>query len=259
MCRIAGYIGPPIRLDRFLLEPDHALYYQSWQARELQQATVNADGFGFAWFVDGEPSRYVNSVPIWSDVNLRALGRSLESRVWLGNVRSATDGLLVHVLNTQPFVGDGLLFAHNGFIEAFARSMRRDLRAALEPDIEADIVGNTDSEHIFALLRHDLRASGKSLQDQALQTMAQLSESVRSSGVPALLNLIVTDGERLVVLRHAIDRDCPSLYACSSHPDYADAVLAASEPLDEAGAWWALEPHQMVVLTPGAEAQKIAL
>ena len=55
--------------------------------------------------------------------------------------------------NTQPFAGDGLIFVHNGYIEGFSRGIRARMRAEIDPAIEEDINGNTDSEYLFALLR----------------------------------------------------------------------------------------------------------
>ena len=56
-------------------------------------AELNADGFGFGWYLEsGDPGAYTNPMPIWSDINLAHIGRAFESRLWLGNVRSATPG-----------------------------------------------------------------------------------------------------------------------------------------------------------------------
>ena len=113
MCRIAAYLGPTIRLDRFLLTPEHSLYRQSWAPRELQYATMNADGFGLAWrSPDGQPARYVQPMAVWNDPNLPMLARNLSSPCWLGNMRklkswdevnAALYGLK-EMVKEQPFV-----------------------------------------------------------------------------------------------------------------------------------------------------------
>jgi len=49
MCRLAAYLGTEITLSQFLQEPEHSLIKQSWAPKEMQDGTVNADGYGFAW------------------------------------------------------------------------------------------------------------------------------------------------------------------------------------------------------------------
>ncbi len=80
MCRLAAYIGPVLRLEELLLKPDHSLVKQSWAPREMMEARLNADGYGFGWFDHtGRPLRYRQTMPIWTDPNLAELGRGLEA------------------------------------------------------------------------------------------------------------------------------------------------------------------------------------
>ena len=89
MCRLAAYLGPEITLAHFLLQPRHSLLVQARQPQELRYTTVNADGFGYGWYAaDQLPAAYTSPLPIWSDVNLQDLGRSLRSDLWLAIVRS---------------------------------------------------------------------------------------------------------------------------------------------------------------------------
>jgi glutamine amidotransferase len=93
MCRIAAYLGDPVPLGRFLLDPPHSLQVQGWAPQELKYAKLNADGYGFAWYdTEGQPAVYVNPGPIWSDPNLQHLARTLVSDLWIASVRSATEG-----------------------------------------------------------------------------------------------------------------------------------------------------------------------
>ena len=157
MCRHAAYVGPSLALRRFLTDPPHSLVEQAFRPREMVSAIINADGYGVGWYLDdGSPGVYANPMPIWSDVNLDHLGRSLESRFWMANVRSATRGLPVSHANTHPFLADGLLFSHNGFIEDFTAAVRAPLRRALAPDRESTVRGSTDSEYLFALVRQEM-------------------------------------------------------------------------------------------------------
>ena len=93
MCRHAAYVGPPLGLGAFLDRPAHGLVEQSYHPREMLTAKLNADGFGFGWYREsGAAGVYTNPMPIWSDINLAHIGAAFESRLWLGNVRSATPG-----------------------------------------------------------------------------------------------------------------------------------------------------------------------
>ncbi len=238
-------------LGAFMRKPEHSLYKQSWAARELITAKVNADGYGVAWLAeDTKPAVYRNIMPVWTDPNLPHLERSLRSRVWLGNVRSATEGLSTHLDNTQPYIDAHLLFTHNGFIQDFAVSTRREIRAQLDPEIEATIQGNTDSEYLFALLRQQgLPLPG------ALRYVGQwLRDYLSGQGVKALLNIIVSDGDSLVALRAAINADCPSLYYHEQHPGLGNGQIIASEPFDDATGWHSLPAQHLLQLSAGQTA-----
>jgi gamma-glutamyl hercynylcysteine S-oxide hydrolase len=51
MCRIAAYLGPPIRLATLLDEPPHGLTDQSRSARMMTDSSVAGDGGGIGWFL----------------------------------------------------------------------------------------------------------------------------------------------------------------------------------------------------------------
>ena len=217
MCRLAAYLGPAIPLQQFLLEPSHSLYRQSWEPRELKYAKLNADGFGFGWFgPDKAPAVYTNALPIWSDSNLSGLARTLQSPLWLAEVRSATPGNPVHQFNTAPFHDKQQLFIHNGFIREFHECVLPKINAMLSPAIAADIRGNTDSEYLFAALRQLLQDDPANGLTGALRQLFALLKKLVSTQ-PALLNIIVTDGTRLYATRHGINHECPSLYLSLIH------------------------------------------
>src|SRR5690606_16026892 len=78
MCRLLGYLGESVPLGALVSAPAHSLLRQSWQARELVSATVNADGWGAGLYVEGDPAPclYASTLPIWADANLPHLGRA---------------------------------------------------------------------------------------------------------------------------------------------------------------------------------------
>ncbi|MES1926806.1 glutamine amidotransferase class-II [Salinisphaera sp. T31B1] len=239
-------MGPPCTLGDFIVRPDHGLSHQSWAAREMVSATVNADGWGAAWLDDaGRPCIYRQVLPIWADVNLESLARSLRSNLWLANVRSATAGLGTDYANTQPFVGDGLLFTHNGFIDRFATTLRARMRAEIGTEIETTINGNTDSEYLFALIRQQTGTLAERVRRGLSLIGGWLADT---PDVRALLNIIVSDGHGLVAVRTACHGDAPSLYI---NHDWFGAIVIASEPLDNQSGWEVVHSGEMIIATPG--------
>ena len=99
MCRHASYLGPLISLEKFLLQPSHSLVEQSYLPDETLTAKVNADGFGIGWYNgDGTARLHINPVSMGSDPNIVQLAPVLQSKLWLGNVRSATVAGSISVL-----------------------------------------------------------------------------------------------------------------------------------------------------------------
>lgn len=248
MCRLLGYIGPPIQLDSLLSEPNHSLIVQSYQPREMQTAILNADGFGIGWYHPQRqtaPFTYRQTMPIWNDTNLPHLSRYIESSRILAYVRSATPGLAVDLSNCQPFQHGQLLFIHNGFIENFRQTVYRPIRDRLSDIAYHTIHGLTDSEHLFGLFvdailseTTESNASQPNLSlaaalRQTLTTAAQLAQKYE---VRAALNLMVSDGDQIVASRFDTSGSDPSLYYLRDDPQFPNAVLIASEPLSE-GQW----------------------
>ncbi len=229
------------------MEPAHSLYRQSWEPEEMEDAVLNADGFGFGWV---NPSRqtaiYTNTRPIWSDSNLSGLSESLFSPYWLANVRSATPGQSISQDNTHPFKFGQILFTHNGYIENFNPDIRTRLHEIIEPSIQSGIQGNTDSEFLFALLRQQLKHTANIA--QAIQGMVSLlTEMIADEKV--LLNLIVGDGTHFYILRHAINGQCPTLYYSTEENEFPDSILIASEALTESGKWQAIPEHSYCTIS----------
>ncbi|MGD8935613.1 MAG: class II glutamine amidotransferase, partial [Thiogranum sp.] len=197
MCRIAAYLGETIALEKFLLEPPHSLLVQGWAPRELRYARLNADGFGFSWYTeDGRPAVYVNPAPIWTDPNLPHLAHGLSSDLWLASVRSASPGNPVNHANTQPFVDAEFLFDHNGLIDDFHSKVRQRLVADIDAAYLPPILGNTESEYLFAALRQLLNENPDLPVESALGELMQRVEDWVGD-CRALLTMVISDGERL--------------------------------------------------------------
>lgn len=256
MCRLLGYLGSPVQLDQLLIQPEHSLVVQAYQPKEMESALMNADGFGVGWYHPQKatfPYIYKQIMPIWSDVNLPQITRYVETGCWVGYVRSATPGLAVDLSNCQPFSSEGLslphslLFAHNGYINQFRKTLYRPLRLQLIEDVYLHIQGTTDSEHIFGLVLNQLYNQPKLSLSQALEmALKQLAEIAQDQGnIYFCANVMISDGKQLVASRFASRSPAPSLYWLTADPHYPDAVIIASEPLFEGN--WNRCPEQSII------------
>jgi glutamine amidotransferase len=259
MCRIAAYLGPPVSLKQFLVDPPHSLVHQAWAPEELRYARLNADGYGFAWFgADADPALYVNPLPIWSDPNLLPLARNLASDLWIASVRSATEGSAVSHANTQPFCDKELIFTHNGFIREFQLEVRKQLTDRLSSEINAAVRGHTDSEYLFALLRQILKEDSElSIESALIELSRQVDATI--DGNATLLNFIVSEGTRLYAMRHALNDPCPSLYYTTDDEAFPGGQLIASERLDPSEFWQPVPEHHLLILDPDEPPELIAL
>lgn len=253
MCRLLGYLGTPIQLDKLLYKPEHSLIVQSYQPREMQTALLNADGFGIGWYHSQKaenPYTYRNILPIWSDLNLPQLSRYVESGCVVGYVRSATPGLAVDLSNCQPFSCDRLLFTHNGYIDKFRQTLYRPIRNQLNDATYQFIKGTTDSEHIFALILHELQThSSLSLEEAVRNTFIKLRNLANTAQVYFCANILISDGKCLVATRYASESPAPSLYWIRDDINYPNAVIVASEPLFDGN--WNRCPEQSLISVGG--------
>lgn len=235
MCRLLGYLGPTIQLDKLLYKPEHSLVVQSYQPKEMNVTNLNADGFGIGWYnpqTEIFPYTYRNTVPIWNDVNLPEISRYVKSQCILGYVRSATPGLSVSLSNCQPFTHENWLFFHNGFIKDFRNTLYLQIRKSLDDSAYQWIKGSTDSEHIFALLLQELATNPQFSMLQALeQVINKLANWVEPLQTRLAVNVMITNGKQLIASRYAKNAYFPSLYWLRDDPAFPDAVILASEPL----------------------------
>lgn len=235
MCRLAAYAGPAIPLENIIVRPKHSLLDQSQHATQAKLA-VNGDGFGIAWYDEGErPGLYRDVLPAWADGNLTSLCRMVRSRLFLAHVRASTVGETSRQ-NCHPFSFGRWSFCHNGQVPHFA-AVRRALEAALPDDLYAARQGSTDSEMVFlTLLANGLESDPQGAMDA---TIAQLGQAT----APVKLTCVFTDGQTLFGFRYASKGSAPTLYA-SGALDNGGAAFA-SEPLD--GGSWAEVPEGRVV------------
>ncbi len=237
MCRIAAYCGPSIPLENIIVRPRHSLLEQSQHASEAKLA-VNGDGFGIAWYDQGEtPGLYRDVLPAWADGNLTSLCRMVRSRLFIAHVRASTVGETSRQ-NCHPFSHGRWSFCHNGQVPHFP-AIKRRLEAALPDDLYAARHGSTDSEMIFLTLL----ANG--LKHDPSAAMAATLEQIGAGPAPVKLTCVFSDGHTLFGFRHASNGTAPTLYASDTLDTGGKAF--ASEPLD-GGTWDAVPEDKIVTL-----------
>jgi len=259
MCRLAAYIGPTLRLEELVIKPEHSLVKQSWAPREMVEAQLNADGFGFGWFDhQGSPLRYRQTMPIWTDPNLPELGRGLESRTWVAVVRSATVNIPINIANTMPYADEKYHFMHNGYINKFSRTLRSCLRREFNPEFEDLIEGNSDSEHLFILFKQIMWEIGTDDPAIALiELVARLRKWLKDER--GLLNIIVAVPGQVWALRYAINGDCPTLYYTQQSAQYPGGCLVASEPFSNDDNWKEVTAQSLMVFEQDSRPEQIDL
>ncbi len=271
MCRFTMYLGPSIRLSSLVVEPKHSIIDQSFHSSS-QEEPLNGDGFGIAWYAPEmaqEPALFRSVTPAWNNNNLLELARVVQSHLIFAHVRAATKHGGQSEANCHPFRSGRHAFMHNGDVGDFP-VLRRPLLNSVGDRAFASVQGNTDSEHLFALVIDELEktsATGIEKLAAALQgAVARVVELGRRHGNGAFsyLNLALTDGECAVACRYTTEPDYDGeslfvhtgrLYVCHDGacrmlaPAHGHGcVLVSSEPLSEDYGWQPLSRNSMVLV-----------
>lgn len=210
MCRFLTYSGRPLLMHDLLYEPKNSLIKQSIKANEAVEP-LNGDGFGIGWYnneLDDTPGLYTSTRPAWNDRNLGSLAKKIKSNLFFAHVRAANSGE-VSEANCHPFTFKNFMFMHNGEIEDF-HLIKRYLRREVSDEIYNWIRGQTDSEHIFALVLHILFKdhSRKPTTQQMMMAMTaaiqKIIELKKVSGNESdnYINCSFSDGENTICLRY---------------------------------------------------------
>ncbi len=142
MCRIAAYLGPPVRLSALLHETPHGLTDQSRNARQMTDSSVAGDGWGIGWFcpeAGPTPGLLKSILPLWSDENARTATHAIRSGSVVGHIRYASPNIETCFVNTPLYVLDDHLWTINGELQPWPGPLSKAMRDRLDPDHEADV------------------------------------------------------------------------------------------------------------------------
>jgi len=229
MCRILGYVGPPVALDDLLFAPPFSLRFQAHTPRMQEVGRINADGWGVGWYdrsVRPEPARYRTATPMWADARFAGIAPLIRTDLCVAAVRNASPGSPVEETGNSPFVAGRYLFTHNGYVVGFREGLGVQLRRALSERREGDIIGSADSEVLFAMVL-DRLDKGASMPDAIAAVVAELHELTTGR-----FNFMLTDGHVIVATR-----DGNTLFHRSRTTPDGPAVIIASEPFDDDQDW----------------------
>jgi dimethylhistidine N-methyltransferase/ergothioneine biosynthesis protein EgtC len=241
MCRHLGYLGPAVSLSSLIFDPPHSLLTQTWAPSDMRHGgTVNVDGFGVGWYVDGSAVRYRRAVPLWTDQSFAAVAATTRSDAVLAAVRSATVGMPICDDACAPFTDGHWLFSHNGSIAGWPHSVTA-LAAELPTADLLTLDAPTDSAFIWALIRHRLHAGA----DPA-DVVAEVARTIGAMAPDSRLNFMLTDGRTLIATTwwHAL-----SVWADE------DRIVLASEPWDDDPQWTTLGDRLLITATLHPTAQ----
>jgi predicted glutamine amidotransferase len=255
MCRLFGMSGgsAPVRATFWLLEAPDSL---------AEQSRREPDGTGVGWFdADGRPHVAKQPLAAHDDRAFAREARELESTTFVAHIRYATTGA-IEARNTHPFEQRGRLFAHNGVVGDLGR-LERELG-----DDRALVKGDTDSERLFALVTREAERRGGDVGAGIVAAARWVAAELPLYAI----NLVLADSDDLWALRYPDVHELWVLERAAGgtrggrHLDAASAagsvrvrsaplarrpsVIVASEPMDEDAGWRALEPGELVHVTP---------
>lgn len=274
MCRFVAYLGKPIIADELLIKPVNSLVHQSYDAEEMPEP-LNGDGFGLGWYahnISSRPGLFRSITPAWNNNNLLYNSGLIKTDCLFAHIRAATEGWISES-NSHPFHFERYLMMHNGGVPQFRR-IRRRLLSLLEDDYFEWIQGQTDSEHVFALLMQNigqLKAPGPSPKlaqvKQGFQSTFDMIEDLkRAAGIDdeaSTFNMMATDGHRLFGTRYSSqpEKQTRTLYYSAGscfrsengvsrmirEPLGVRAVLVVSEKLnDHEEDWTPIPPNHFI-------------
>lgn len=145
MCRLFGLSAGQqrVRASFWLLDAPDSLILQSHR---------NPDGTGLGTFgADGLPRVEKEPIAAFQDSAFAKEAKHRHSSTFLAHLRYGT-GAPAETRNTHPFEMDGRLIAHNGIVGDLPL-----LKEHLVADLKR-VQGETDSEHVFALITREKSA-----------------------------------------------------------------------------------------------------
>ncbi|OBI47544.1 class II glutamine amidotransferase [Mycobacterium kyorinense] len=249
MCRLFGlHAGTNVVTATFWLldAPDNL----------AAQSRRNPDGTGLGVFDrQGRPDVRKQPIAAWQDTDFAAEAKDLTGTTFVAHVRYATAGSH-DVVNTHPFLQDDRIFAHNGVLEGLDVLDER----LTELGVAELVLGQTDSERVFALITASIRATGGDVTAGMVDAMRWLAANVPIYAVNVLLStatdmwaLRYPESHELYMLDRRDGAPVPGFHlrtnrirADSEQLRGRPAVVFASEPMNDDPRWQLISSGELV-------------
>jgi len=232
MCRHLAYLGPTTGLRDLLFDAPHSLAHQAEHPCHQVSGDTNPDGWGVAWYdtPHAAPARYRTLTPVWSDTEFAARAHALHSGAFVAAARLASPGATLVETGNAPFVEGEWSFSLNGIVHGFPSGVGDELRTRVDPDRRARLLGDADTEVLFALVLQRLEAGVPPADALAAVVTDVLAITT------GRLNLLLGDGAALYATRvgNSLFRRGP---------------VIASEPTDDDPGWVEIPDRSVTVMT----------
>lgn len=220
-----------------------------------EQSRRKPDGTGLGVFDEHhQPRLHKQPIAAWQDADFATEAHELTGTTFVAHVRYATTGSL-DIRNTHPFLQDGRIFAHNGVVEGLDVLDER-LREVGADDL---VLGQTDSERVFALITASIRARDGNESAGLIDALRWLAANVPIYAVNVLLStatdvwaLRYPESHELYILDRRGD-GAPEFHlrskrirAHSTHLRERSSVVFATEPMDDNPRWRLLDAGELV-------------
>lgn len=191
MCRLLGIVSSqPVAYRLYLREAPRSLAHLSEE---------HPDGWGAAIFDPVQKwSMYKRAACARKDEAFHDLAVASRGVLLVAHIRQRTIGP-TSIDNTHPFMSGAWVFAHNGTIKDTTH-----LRRATSKERARQIIGDTDSEQLFAFLLTRLDEAGLSKSAVSEATDEVIAEAVRELHTIADLgayNFLLASGDSIYVHR----------------------------------------------------------
>jgi predicted glutamine amidotransferase len=223
----------------------------------VEQSKRNPDGTGLGAFdADGKPVVYKEPVAAWQDSRFATEAHDLTGTTFIAHVRYSSSAALEE-RNTHPFLQDKRIFAHNGVV---TRLDTIDARLR-ELGVDDLLLGETDSERVFALITGCIRAHGGDIGAGVVDAVGWLADTVPIFALNVLLStatdmwalrypethgLYVLDRRDVLAPDQMFDLRTDRIRARSPNLMAQSKVIFASEPMDDDSRWKLMEPGELV-------------
>ena len=195
----------------------------------LALTEIHGDGWGVASVADSAPRVEVSAGSAAGDARFAAAMKEPADAVVV-HLRWATNGLAVQPQNSHPFLVDDVAMAHNGSIKPMD-----PLEALLDPAVAATMVGTTDSERYFAVIRQH-RRTAPSLVEAVRRAVTELRDLYPDASLNALL---LGEGQLIAVHAHAssrlLDEDIEEISATALPAEHLEDYFALRVARPNAG------------------------